>query len=160
MVSPESPQVGDLVTFTYSNNGSPCYRPGNEGYSEVYPDATDANTLGNPATYVSGADAETGELSDGAIWTHTYNQAGTYQVYFECDDTQQPQPCVNCGSENKKPESKALQPPVFIRALTISPAASVPTMSEWGLIILGIALLTLGIVSIHTRRVKTVVERN
>lgn len=155
---PPAPMVGQQVTFTLLPNSkkSGCYYPNAIGEkSNLFPEGG-SSKMGSPTANFTGTTTDDGggnmliDMSSkmGTTYTYTYSKAGTYSIDFECA-TYESKPAI---TSSKIPLAKAITPFPNVGMITVSPAANIPTLSQWGLIILTIAFSIVGIVSILSKR--------
>ena len=126
-VEPENPIAGEEVTFTVNNLDFFC--------SEDFKDEGTGPTL-DPG---DGSEAITLTLSEfevaSYVGTHTYTTAGSFT------------PSVFC------PFSTSAFPISGNPVITVSPApAPIPTLGEWGLILLSLVMLGVGMIYLGQRK--------
>jgi len=165
---PQNPAVGELVTFSISPNclsdissenavGPPVsiclYHPAacQDGCAttNLFPAA---NTQEDPiADYIENLEAvfcppeNTIKVIWPAKYTYTYSQPGEFDIYYDCKD------CTSVlfkGNITKNHQG--------VKIGTISVGTNIPTLSEWGLIILSLLLMILGALSLRSVYNKTV----
>ena len=145
--SPTNPVVGQAVTFTLSNGDQICT------IESLVPDA--GNDPGNLIPFVA---------------MYTYDTAGTYHVALDLvQDLENPQ-CFILNARDSKGTQRALtadfqmgpvggpystavmQGEIFCSPITIAAApAPIPTMGQWGLIVLVLISSIIGVVYIFMK---------
>ena len=149
--SPNPATVGELVTFTVQLNNF-CYETdADNDNSMVYPLGRSNGTVSNLTSMTTTAQNNLEQLNSPATYTYTYGAPGTFTVDFECANAFSPTPPFQ-GDNSVKVSTKRIGATTNMN-LVVNPApAAIPTMGEWGLIILGISLGILGLVSIYNRK--------
>ena len=153
IISISEVQVGQEVTFTYDREQS-CGPT-----SKVYPEGTSTAQGTVEATFNSLP--LTGNLQDGiSKWTHTYSAPGDYYVWFECGA---PIGMLQASTKAGKSLPVMIVPAlnglagagVNFNRIHVLPASNIPTLSEWGIIILALLFLSVGAV-----QAKSIVQIN
>jgi hypothetical protein len=149
VISKKEVMAGETVTFTFTKDAN-CGVPG----SKVYPEGTfdDEGTV--QATYQN--NPASGNLTDNiSTWTHTYTTPGEYFVWFKCGEI-----VSGIIQPSKKGEAKSVPNPATpainglqgtnpnFNVIRVTTASTIPTLSQWGLIILALLLLTLAVVAL------------
>ncbi len=134
--SPDNPVVGELVTFTLSQVNGAC------NYA-LDPDRDDAEGFI--------------PISTQQVATFAYPAAGTFTVELDedCSVGQE----RNAGSTLVGNGFWVLRNSTTVSAnktitVTAAPSSSIPTLSEWGLIILFLSLMTFGIIAVRQRQME------
>ena len=141
--------VGQEVTFTFKKDAN-CGPTSN-----VYAEGTEQSEGTVLATPVNISQSQ--NLADGvSMWKHVYNAPGDYYVWFQCGT-------IIGGIQANTKAGKSV--PVMVVAaiqglpgagsnnnrIRVLSASSIPTLSQWGIIILSIILLCIGVIQIKSR---------
>jgi len=144
-VNDEFPEVGQTVTFTLGSVVSSCTNG-----ACIYPEPTSACIPINMSVPVN----------------YTYNAPGNYTVELHCNP-------VTGGAFQKEVTNKistalplqlrntmgtVVSGNTIIVSAASTNASAIPTLGEWGLIVLGIIILGIGLVSMRQKRVVATIE--
>ncbi len=128
-VSPDSPLAGQQVTFTLDS-----------GTSFHCSDMQQELTISS--------DPEIVVMGDEGVFTYTFTEEGTFSDLM-----------LSCGGGSSLSLQMLNGAGLSISSLLIGPAlaaSTIPTLGEWGLIILSIILVSIGIVALRQKSIKSI----